>query len=331
MNMNWMGETVFFDATNPEARSFVWEKVKQNYFDKGIRTFWLDEAEPEFGLYDFDIFRFHAGPALAVSNIYPAAYAQGFYDGLREAGVEHPMSLVRAAWAGSQRFGALVWSGDIHSSFRSLRDQLAAGLSMGLAGIPWWTTDIGGFIGGDPTSPEFRELLVRWFEWGCFCPVFRLHGDRVPYRPPPVPRRNDIQQFGSGADNEVWSFGDEAYPILCQYLFLRERLRPYLRRLMREAHERGTPVMRPMFYDFPKDARAWEVETEYMFGPEVLVAPIMEPGQRRRALYLPEGTSYRCAWTGERYEGGQSIEVEAPLDRIPLMLVGDANLPILEK
>jgi alpha-D-xyloside xylohydrolase len=146
INMNWMGETTFFDATHPGARQFVWERCKENYFDKGIKLFWLDEAEPEYGPYDFDIYRYYQGPALQCSNIYPAMYSKAFYDGMKAEGMENVMNLVRCAWAGSQRFGALVWSGDIHSSFRSLREQLQAGLNIGLAGIPWWTTDIGGFF-----------------------------------------------------------------------------------------------------------------------------------------------------------------------------------------
>jgi len=329
INMNWMGETVFFDPTNPRARDFLWQKAKTNYFDQGIRTFWLDEAEPEFGIYDFDIYRYHMGPVLQVGNIYPVLYAKTFYDGLRAAGVEHPMSLVRTAWAGSQRYGALVWSGDIHSSFRALREQLAAGLSMAIAGIPWWTTDIGGFIGGVPSDAQFRELLVRWFEWGCFCPVFRLHGDRVPYQPPPAPMRDGIQQFGSGAPNEVWSFGEAAYPILKKYLLLRERLRPYLRQLMKAAHETGAPVMRPLFFDFPRDPQAWETETEYMFGPDLLVAPVMHEAERTRKVYLPLASTWSCAWSGRVFDGGQSIEVDAALDTIPLFLRDAAKLPIL--
>ena len=171
---------VHFDATNPEARAFVWDKVRRNYLDKGVSLFWLDEAEPEYTRYDFDIFRYHLGTDLQVGNIYPALFAKTFYDGLKASGVERPLSLVRCAWAGSQRYGALVWSGDIHSTFESLRNQLAAGLNMGMAGIPWWTTDIGGFHGGDPEDPAFRELLTRWFQWGVFCPVMRIHGDREP-------------------------------------------------------------------------------------------------------------------------------------------------------
>jgi alpha-D-xyloside xylohydrolase len=329
INMNWMGETVFFDPTDPGAREFVWSKAKESYYDKGIRVFWLDEAEPEYGIYDFDNYRYRIGPALQVSNIYPFMYAKAFYDGRRAEGETEIMNLIRTAWAGSQRFGALTWSGDIHSSFRSLREQLAAGLSMGIAGIPWWTTDIGGFIGGDPKDPHFRELLVRWFEWGAFCPVFRLHGDRVPYVPPELEQRGGIKQFGTGAENEAWSFGDAAYPIIERYLRLRERLKPYLAEQMRAAHERGAPVMRPLFYDFPRDAASWEVEDEYMLGPELLVAPVMAEGQREREAYLPKGARWANAWTGERLEGGQRVRVDAPLDRIPLFLRDGRELPIL--
>ncbi len=176
IHMNWMGETIFFDATNPDAQEFVWDRCKENYFDKGIKIFWLDEAEPEYGPYDFDVYRYFAGPALQTSNLYPKMYAKGFYDGMKKEGMDKILNLVRCAWAGSQKYGALVWSGDVHSSFRALREQLQAGLSMGLAGIPWWTTDIGGFLGGDINDEGFRELLVRWFEWVhsallCVCTV----------------------------------------------------------------------------------------------------------------------------------------------------------------
>jgi alpha-D-xyloside xylohydrolase len=178
--MNFEGETVHFDATNPASRSYVWAKCKQNYYDKGIRTFWLDEAEPEYNMYDYDNYRYARGSNLEVGNIYPACYAQAFYEGMTAEKQQGVVNLLRCAWAGSQKFGALVWSGDIASSWGVFRCQLVAGLNMGMAGIPWWTTDIGGFHGGDPNDEAFRELFVRWFQWGAFCPVMRLHGDREP-------------------------------------------------------------------------------------------------------------------------------------------------------
>jgi alpha-glucosidase (family GH31 glycosyl hydrolase) len=165
------------------AREYVWGKAKKNYYDKGIRVFWLDEAEPEYSVYDFDIYRYYRGTNLQVGNLYPVEYARAFYEGMEQEGQGQIVNLLRCAWAGSQKYGALVWSGDIASSFESMRNQLAAGLNMGLAGIPWWTTDIGGFHGGNPEDPAFRELFARWFAWGAFCPVMRLHGDREPRQP----------------------------------------------------------------------------------------------------------------------------------------------------
>ena len=324
--MTYQGNTVHYDATNPGAREYVWEKAKKNYYDKGVRIFWLDEAEPEYTIYDFDNYRYYLGPNVQIGNLYPMMYAKTFFDGMKAEGQDNIINLLRCAWAGSQRYGALVWSGDIHSSFKSLRNQFAAGLNMAIAGIPWWTTDIGGFHGGDANDPEFRELLVRWFEYGAFCPVMRLHGDRVPKQP----------QLGttggcgclSGAPNEVWSFGNDVYEICKKYLFLRERLKPYIAGLMREASEVGTPVMRPLFYDFPQDDKAWEIEDQYLFGPDILVAPIMENGQRTRSIYLPKGADWIDGWSGTSYSGGSAIEIDAPLDQIPAFIRKGSNLPL---
>ena len=296
------------------------EKCRENYYDKGIRCFWLDEAEPEYGPYDFDNYRYYAGPALQCSNVYPVGYAKGFYDGLKAAGETEILSLVRCAWAGSQKYGALTWSGDIHSSFRAMREQLQAGLNMCVAGIPWWTSDIGGFIGGNIQDPYFKELLVRWFAWGAFCPVFRMHGERSPWYEREEEFINGVRQLTSGQDNEVWSFGEDNYEILKKYLFIRERLRPYIRECMRQASETGAPVMRPLFFDFPRDKTAWEVEDAYMFGPDLLVAPVMEEGQREREVYLPGGCRWTDANTKEVYEGGRRVTVPAPLDIIPVFV-----------
>ena len=178
---------------------------------------------------------------------------------------------------------------------------------MGLAGIPWWTTDIGGFHGGDPKDPDFRALLVRWFAYGTFCPVMRLHGDREP-RQPQVGTTGGAT-CRSCADNEVWSFGKEAFEICKKYLNLRERMKPYIARLMKEAHEKGTPVMRPLFYDFPEDPRSWDQEDEYLFGPDVLVAPVMYAKTESSEVYLPGGEAWVTSWTGESFEGGRTVDV----------------------
>jgi alpha-D-xyloside xylohydrolase len=320
IGMDFQGNTIHYDATNPEARSFIWKKVKQNYYDKGIRVFWLDEAEPEYSVYDFDHYRYHLGPDIQIGNLYPLLYARTFFEGMRDAGQEQVLNLLRCAWAGSQRYGALVWSGDIHSSFGSLRNQLAAGLNMGIAGIPWWTTDIGGFHGGVVTDPRFHELFVRWFQWGTFCPVMRLHGDREPHKPPMGTEGGAA--CVSGADNEIWSYSEEVYRICKKYIFLREKLRPYLAKQMEAAHERGTPVIRPLFYDFPEVKTAWETEEQYLCGPEFWVAPVLYEGLRERELYLPAGKTgpetWTDVWTGKNYPGGGRIAVSAPLDRIPV-------------
>ncbi len=320
IHMTWMGNTTFYDATNPGAQKYVWDRCKENYYDLGIRCFWLDEAEPEYGPYDFDIYRYYAGPALQCTNIYPVGYAKGFYEGLRSVGETDIMSLTRCAWAGSQKYGVLTWSGDVHSSFRSMQEQLQAGLSMAMAGIPWWTCDIGGFLGGDISDPDFQELLVRWFAWGCFCPVFRMHGERSPWHEREQEFIDNVRQLTSGQDNEVWSFGEENYHHLKKYLFIRDRLRPYIRACMKAASEEGAPVMRPLFYDFPEDEKAWETEEVYMFGPDLLVAPVMEKGAKERTIYLPKGAVWQDAYTKETYAGGKTITVPAPIGVIPVMI-----------
>lgn len=316
--LDFMGATIHYDATNPAAQEYLWNKAKKNYYDKGIRIFWLDEAEPEYTAYDFDNYRYYRGTDLEIGNIYPVEYAKTFYDGMEAQGQKNIVNLLRCAWAGSQKYGALVWSGDIASSFSSMRNQLAAGLNMGMAGIPWWTTDIGGFHGGDPNDPAFRELFVRWFQWGTYCPVMRLHGDREPRQP----------QFGttggaaccSGAANEVWSYGEEVYQICEKYMGIREAMRDYTRELMKEAHETGAPVMRTLFYEFPDDLQCWEIEDEYMYGSKYLVAPILEEGVKMRRIYLPKGAKWTLQKTGEEYEGGIWVDVPVTLETMPVFI-----------
>ncbi|MFT8350647.1 TIM-barrel domain-containing protein [Clostridium saccharoperbutylacetonicum] len=322
--MDFLGDTVFYDATNPDSRDFVWKTAKKNYYDKGIKIFWLDEAEPEYSVYDFDNYRYYLGPNEQIGNIYPVMYAKTFFDGMKEEGQENIINLLRCAWAGSQRYGALVWSGDIDSSFESLRNQFAAGLNMGIAGIPWWTTDIGGFHGGNPDEPDFRECIIRWFEYGVFCPVFRLHGDREPHSEPLGTSGGGL--CASGAANEVWSYGEEAYEIFKKYMFIREKMKPYITKIMQEAHEKGTPVMRPLFYDFSHDKLCWDIEDQYMFGPDILVAPILYKGGTSRKVYLPEGAKWKDVNYGQVLKGGQWINYDAPLEIIPVFLKNDADI-----
>jgi len=308
----------YYDATNPGARQFIWEQVKHGYYDHGIKTFWLDACEPEMYPFQYDNLRYYLGDGRAVANIYPRCHAQAFYEGMCAEGETAFIFLARSAWAGSQRYAAAVWSGDILSTWEALRAQVRAGLNIGLSGIPWWTTDIGGFYGGDVNSDYFRELIVRWFQYGAFCPLFRLHGYRLPY--------GTITE--SGGPNEVWEFGERAYAIIREVMFLRERLRPYVMQLMRAAHEHGDPPMRPLFYDFPHDPQAWAVDDAFMFGPDLLVAPVLYAGATSREVYLPAGATWRDAWSGQAFAGGQTIQTDAPLERIPLFLRNGAQLPI---
>lgn len=316
ITMTFQGNTTFFDATNPDARRFVWSKIKANYYEKGIRLYWLDEAEPEYSPYDFDNYRLHLGRNTKVGNIYPKMYAKAFYDGEKAEKQDEIVNLVRSAWAGSQKFGTLVWSGDIDSSFRSFRYQYQIGLNMGMAGIPWWTCDIGGFHGGSKDDPEFKELLIRWFEFATFSPVMRMHGDREPHE-------KSVSTFGggkegSGAGNEIWSFGEDVFAILKKYVHLREKLKPYLAECMDEAHSKGYPVMRSLFFNFPNDKNAWKIDDEHMLGDKYLIAPIFNIDERKRRVYLPQGSRWKNINTGVIRDGGVWMECEAPLGDIPV-------------
>lgn len=316
INMLMIDPTSFTDMTNPEARAFVWEELRKNYYENGIKDFWLDVAEPEYSSYDFENYRYAQGSVLEVGNQYPVWYTKMIYDGLHQVGESDVVSLVRCAWAGSQRYGALVWSGDIPSTFESFKIQIICGLQMAMAGIPWWTTDIGGFHDGDIRDPKFQELLIRWFQYGAFCPVMRLHGDRNPHKKPLSTQGGG--RCGSGADNEIWAYGEENFRIMKKYIEMREKMRPYLRNLMKESSEKGCPIIRPLFYSFPQDQKAWGISDEFMLGDSILVAPVTEYLQRKREVYLPEGATWKNEETGQVFEGGQTIWADAPLDVIPV-------------
>lgn len=316
---DFQGDCLTIDVTNPEAREYIWEKCQKNYYDYGIDMFWLDNAEPDYAVYDFDNYRYALGCALEVNNIYPQMYAKAFCDGLTKLGREKEMlHLVRSAWAGSQKYSTLVWSGDVPSTFESLRDQLYGGLNIGLAGIPWWTTDIGGFMTDDVDDPAFKELLVRWFEFAVYCPILRMHGDRGPHNIPPLSNK----EYGGGSlftgqPNELWSYGEMAFTIMKKQLDIRLSLKPYIEKLMIEASENGAPLMRTMFYEFPEDERCWELTDQYMFGGEYLVAPILYPGKFERNVYLPAGT-WKNLIDHKEYSGGQTMNCQAPLEAIPV-------------
>ena len=301
---DFYGPQAEIDATNPETRKFVFSKLKQNYLDNGVDALWFDEAEPEVRPERFDELIFHAGRGGEVALLYPYYYSKMAFDGFKSLGDDTPVTLTRCAYLGSQKFGSLVWSGDIPSTFDSLSRQVKAGLNMSLCGIPWWNTDIGGFYGADIRSDEFKELIVRWFQYGVFSPVMRLHGSRIRHGE----RRRDLKE-PTGDPNEIWSFGDENFRILKDLVLLRERLRPYIERHMRIAAEKGWPVMRPVFFDYPDDENSYLQDGEYMFGSDILFAPIVNRGQTKKTVWLPEG-DWILTKDKKEYKGG-SHEVAA--------------------
>ncbi|GAB2961580.1 glycoside hydrolase family 31 protein [Saccharothrix stipae] len=319
----YSAQVAFYDSTNPEARDYVWERIRRGYHELGITVFWLDASEPELRPGHQTGLRYHAGPGPEVANLYPRENARMVHDGLRAAGETEIISLNRSSWAGAQRYGAALWSGDIGTDFTTLRAQIKAGLNVMMSGIPWWTTDIGGFHGGDPDDPAYREVLVRWFQYGTFCPLFRLHGFRGPSQV--------LEPAMTGLPNEVWSYGEEVYPILVDHLRLRERLRPYVMAQMHTAARTGLPPMRPLFLEFPDDERAWEVDDAFLLGPDLLVAPVTAAGARERTVHLPSGARWTDAWTDRQYTGGRTVTVAAPIEHIPLFVRDDARLPLHEE
>jgi len=315
---DYQGDCVEIDPFNPETRKYIWEVCKRNYADLGIDGFWLDNSEPDYGVYDFENYRYCEGPALTCSNLYPQMFSRAFFEPMNEGAKEAPVNLLRCGWAGSQKYGNVIWSGDVPSTFESFREQLQAGLNIGLAGIPWWTTDIGGFMTDDVNDPGFRQLLIRWYQFAVYSAVLRMHGDRGPYNIPPL----DDRDWGggylhTGQPNELWSYGEENYRIMRKYYDVRIALHDYIRELYKEAHETGAPLIRTMFFEFPEDGKCWELQDQYMFGSRYLVAPVLYLNQFEREVYLPAG-EWKNINTGEKLQGGKTVAVKAPIDEIPV-------------
>lgn len=277
----WQAE---IDATNPQTREYVWSKLKENYIDNGVDALWFDEAEPEIHPEQFDNLLWYKGRADKVALLYPYYYSKMAYDGFKSIGRDDIITLTRCAYFGSQKYASLVWSGDIPSTFESLAHQVRAGLNMSMCGIPWWNTDIGGFYGADIESDYFKELIVRWFQFGLFCPVMRLHGSRCRHKEP-TPGLLEP----SGDPNEIWSFGEENFEILKNLIFIREKLRPYIKGQMKIASEKGYPVMRPMFFHHPDDEICYTLDSQYYFGDDIIFAPIVNKGETEKKVYIPDG------------------------------------------
>ncbi|MCD8056407.1 MAG: family 31 glucosidase [Clostridiales bacterium] len=313
------GYSRLIDSTNPEAREAAYALLRKNYGKYGIDMFWLDEAEPEVTKVHPDHYRYWLGSAAEVGNIYPRLHSKMVYDGQSADGVGDILNLVRSAWVGSARFGALVWSGDIESSFREMKVQIVNGINMGIAGIPYWISDTGGFYSGNVNDPVFRELLVRWYEWACFCPVLRMHGDRLPSMGSLVHGTDRGGGFNpSGAPNELWSYGEDMYEIFVKYLKIREGIKPYIKKTADEAAATGVPMIRAMFLEFPDDEVCRGLGDQYMFGSDYLVAPVTDYGARERRVYLPAG-EWESVPGGELISSaGEYITAAAPLDKMPV-------------
>ncbi len=218
--------------------------------------------------------------------------------------------LTRSAFMGQQRNGATVWSGDVYSSWWALRRQVPAGLNFALSGYPYWTTDIGGYhpmFAGQANQPAYQELYARWFEYGAFCPIFRTHGHRD--------------------SNELWVY-NQVFPTLVAVDRLRYRLLPYIYSLAWKVTSEDSTVQRPLVMDFREDPATWEIGDQFMFGPGLLVSPVLIEHATSRSVYLPLGTGWYDFWSGERTAGGATVTVPAPLDRIPLSVRAGSILPL---
>jgi alpha-D-xyloside xylohydrolase len=315
------------DTTDPEAAKWYWGIVKENYVSKGFDSFWADETEPDLppnGSY------WHIGPGTQFFNVFPLFHTAAFYNGFRQDLQTRALILARDSYLGAQHNGTIFWSSDISGNWDTLKRQVPTGINFVASGMPYWSTDIGGwqYLPAthkpdrapllDPSDAranvgnydDYPELYVRWFEYGAFQPNFRSHGSRP--------------------QNEVWSYGKQAEPILEKYLRLRYQLMPYLYSLAHMSHETGAPFMRGLFMDFGSDTNVANIGDEYMFGPSLLVAPVTEQGVTSRSVYLPSGTDWYNYWTNERVHGGQTLTVAAPIDTIPLFVRAGSILPLGE-
>ena len=302
-----------YDATNPEARKYYWDLMDKALFNIGIDAWWLDTTEPETEGQEDNILLQHRlaiGSGDRYVNLYPLMTTGAVYDGQHGASDEKRVFILsRSAFAGSQRNAVTAWSGDINSDFFSFRRQIPAGLNFALSGLPYWTTDIGGFVSGNPDDPAYRDLFIRWFQYGVFCPIFRVHGTRTTDQ------------------NELWSYGPDAQKILVNFDRLRYRLLPYIYSLAWKTTSQGYTPMRPLVMDFRGDVRAENIGDQFMYGPAFLVNPVTEPAASTRRLYLPQARWYDF-WSGASADGGQAVDAAAPLERMPLYIRAGSIVPM---
>ncbi len=305
--------TALYDPFNPEARACYWQLLDQGLFSIGVDAWWMDTTEPDSEGQESNVLASHQvalGNGARYANEFPVAATSAVYEGQRRAtGQKRVFILSRSGYAGVQRNAAAVWSGDVNPDWETFRRQIPAGLNLSVSGIPYWTTDIGGFLAANPDDPAYRELYVRWFEFGAFCPIFRAHGTRTTNQ------------------NEIWSYGPEAQEILTNYDRLRYRLMPYIYSLAWKITSEGYTMMRPLVMDFRTDVRAQNTGDEYMLGPDFLVAPVTEPGASSKHIYFPEAKWFDF-WTGRTFAGARALDVAAPLATLPLMVRAGSILPL---
>ena len=308
--------THVYDPTNPAGRDFFWNQLAGKLFAQGWDAFWLDSAEPEehwphLGDAILRYKQLHIGSGLEYTNLFPSEHTGGVQEHWRQANPEKRVFLLtRSAFLGQQRNGATVWSGDVYSTWWALRRQVTAGLNFALSGYPYWTTDIGGYhqpYNGAANEPAYQELYARWFEYGAFCPVFRTHGHRD--------------------HNELWTY-ERVYPALLAVDRLRYRLLPYVYSLAWKVTSEDYTIQRPLVMDFREDRNTWEIGDEFIFGPAILVSPILREHDAERTVYLPAGSLWYDFWTGARTAGGVEATRAAPVERIPLEVRAGSILPL---
>ena len=305
-----------YDASNPRARDVYWESLTSKLFAQGWDSFWLDSAEPEeYWPHGGDAIlrdkKLAIGNGAMYTNIYPLLHNEGIQEHWRKTtDQKRTFLLTRSAFLGQQRVGATVWSGDVFSSYWGLSHQIAGGLNYAISGLPYWTTDIGGYwptYDGEIEDPAYQELYLRWFQFGVFCPIFRSHGHRP--------------------NNEMWSY-PAVESSLIEYDKLRYRMMPYIYSLAWKVSSEDYTIQRPLVMDWRSDPLTWNIGDQFMFGPAILVSPVTEAKATQRRLYLPKDTLWYDFWTGEKTEGGVSIQAAAPLNRIPLYVRAGSILPL---
>lgn len=324
---DWIGKgytSTFYDAYNPQARTAFWKLLNEKLYNKGIDAWWLDATEPDIhsNLSPLERKEFMNPTALGSSaryfNAFPLENARAVYEGQRATNPDQRVFiLTRSAFAGQQRYAAATWSGDIAARWHDFKSQIPAGLNFSLSGIPYWTTDIGGFAverrfenaQGEDLN-EWRELSARWYQFGAFCPLFRVHG-QFPYR-------------------EIFNIAPEDHPAYKSMLYydkLRYRLMPYIYSLAGKTYHEQYTIMRALIMDFPGDSLVRNISDQYLFGPAFLVNPVCEYKAASRQLYLPAGTGWYDLYSGTYTTGGASITANAPLERMPLYVKEGSIIP----